>query len=168
MSTPQSQPSDKVFTVDELVENMDPSDGWMSYVSESKDVSGQDVGLVMSVDGEVDGACLPLFSSENSQEVLQAQIVCDGIADALNAGAPLELIAGVLDKLSQTYVFPVQLNGYKLVESYLAVGHRTTVFLRAETDEVMIREGYYNIDSGSAKEWLAEEQDEVVREELDL
>lgn len=164
----QSNPAEGV-SAKELSENMDPADGWISYTSYAdEDHPDRRVGIVLMVDGQQVGDCIGLSSSEDDQDVLRAQMVCDGIADALNAGAGRDLIIGVMSRFAEQLVSPINLDGYKLMDSYLSDVHRTTVYLRADTDDVLIREGYFNIDYGSAKAWLGEELDPATEPEADL
>lgn len=164
----QSNPSESV-SAQEVSENMDPADGWTSFTSFSDEDQPENLaGIVLMVDGKQVGACHILSRTADKQGALQAAMVCDGIADALNSGAELELITSVANKLARQDVSGLNLVGYKLMDSFLAEGHRTTVFLRADTDDVLIREGYFNIDHGSAKEWLNQDLDSIPEPEVDL
>jgi hypothetical protein len=77
---------------------------------------------------------------------------------------PMSTAATVLRAAMDHDPAPLKMQGYTLVESYQADGHRVTAFLRAETDDVLIRDGFFNLDSGSAKEWLKEKSSLAVED----
>lgn len=162
--SPQCGKSDlDSFGVEDLVENMDPTDGWRSYVgSDSETGEPTSVGITLRVSDDQIGDLVPLFYSSVSEELMQAEILADGLCDALNAGMPMSTAETVLRAAMDQAPAPLKLQGYTLVDSYQADGHRVTAFLRAETDDVLIRDGFFNIDSGSAKEWLKEQKSQMA------